>query len=146
MIEAVGNAVYEHPVRVYYEDTDVGGIVYYANYLKFAERARTELLREHGFDQSVLIETDHVAFAVKECQATFNKPAHLDDALVVRTRITELSGASFRMTQEICREDDVLVAINVRLACLNTKTGTATRLPIAIKSCFSTGAAAPNSG
>ena len=114
---------FEHPVRVYYEDTDTGGIVYYANYLKFAERARTEMLRTLGIENSTLLKEQRVAFAVKECSADYIKPAVLDDALNVVTTVEELGGASMRLIQDIFRGQERLVAVTVRLACMNIDTG-----------------------
>ena len=107
------------PVRVYYEDTDAGGIVYYANYLKFAERARTELLRLSGINQSVLISEQGVAFAVRQCSADFLKPARLDDALEVHTRVLQIRGASVEMAQSIKRDGVDMVKVGVKLACMS---------------------------
>ncbi len=121
--------VYQYPVRVYYEDTDAGGIVYYANYFRFAERARTEVLREYGIEHTALMNDERVAFAVKETQANYIKPARLDDALVVETHVDDVGGASVRMTQNICRDGAVMVSITVRLACMNVDTGAPARLP-----------------
>src|SRR5579872_1943212 len=91
------------PVRVYYEDTDAGGIVYYANYLKFAERARTEALRLAGFDQSELKHEQKIAFVVRRCECDFLKPAFLDDLLTIETRLNDISKVSMRMRQTIRR-------------------------------------------
>ena len=103
MLDASGQHVHTHAVRVYYEDTDAGGIVYYANYLKYAERARTELLRHHGIENGALMRSDRIAFCgVKSCSADYIKPARLDDALEVRTAVTRLGGASLHMHQDIC--------------------------------------------
>lgn len=124
---------FEHPVRVYYEDTDTGGIVYYANYLKFAERARTEMLRGLGVENSTLLSEQRVAFAVKECTANYIKPAVLDDALNVVTHIENLGGASMRLIQDIFRGQELLVAITVRLACMNIDTGQPCRLPQSVR-------------
>ena len=128
--------VYVLPVRVYYEDTDAGGIVYYANYLKFAERARTELLRDNGIENGELMNTRKLAFAVRECHADYIRPARLDDLLEVRTRITELGGASVRMHQDICRDGEVLVAIHIRLACMDISSGAPKRLPNVVRECL----------
>lgn len=132
-----GNAhVHVMPVRVYYEDTDAGGIVYYANYLKFAERARTEMLRAGGIAHGDLLASDGIAFAVRECHADYIKPARLDDALEIRTRVTEVGGATIRMQQDICLEGDVLVAVEVRLACMDVNSGAPKRLPEAVRECL----------
>ena len=129
--------VLEHvfPLRVYYEDTDAAGIVYYANYLKFAERARTEMLRERGFDHRELDAKDGVAFAVRTCNADYLLPARLDDALEVRTRVTHIGGASLEADQDIAREDAILTRLKVRLACIN-RAGRPARIPTAILAAF----------
>ncbi len=136
MPDASNAHVHVMPLRVYYEDTDAGGIVYYANYLKFAERARTELLRANGIEHAELLTTDKVAFAVRECHADYIKPARLDDLLEVRTRVTEVGGATLRMHQDICRDDDVLVAVHVRLACMDVTSGAPKRLPSVVRECL----------
>lgn len=104
------------PVRVYYEDTDAAGIVYYANYLKFAERARTEALRGAGFDQSILLRDHKFGFVVRKCTADFLKPAMLDDHLTIETRLTDISRVSLTMQQTIFCNDDVLVKLDIKLA------------------------------
>lgn len=129
MADGMQTKTFEHPVRIYYEDTDTGGIVYYANYLKFAERARTEMLRSLGIENSTLLNEQRVAFAVKECSADYIKPAVLDDALNVVTAVENLGGASMRLIQDIFRGQERLVAITVRLACMNIDTGQPCRLP-----------------
>ncbi len=116
------------PLRVYYEDTDSGGVVYYANYLKFAERARTELLRSAGIDHGALLERDGIAFAVRRCDIEYLKPAHLDDMLEVHSGNLQLGGASLRMDQAVTRDGDTLVRMKLRLACI-TATGRPARLP-----------------
>ena len=133
MNETMQNEDHVMSMRVYYEDTDAGGIVYYANYLKFAERARTELLRSQGIENGELMRDDRVVFAVRECHADYIKPAKLDDALEVRTRVTEISGASLRMAQDVVRDGNILVVINVRLACMDIDTGNPKRLPNVVK-------------
>lgn len=129
MADGMQTKIFEHPVRVYYEDTDTGGIVYYANYLKFAERARTEMLRSLGIENSTLLNEQRVAFAVKECSADYIKPAVLDDALTIVTSVENVGGASMRLIQDIFRGQERLVAITVRLACMNIDTGQPCRLP-----------------
>ena len=105
------------PVRVYYEDTDAGGIVYYANYLKFAERCRTEFIRTLGAKQQEdLQSSEKTAWVVRHCEADYRSPAVLDDALVVSCRITNLGGVTVNMHQEIRRGDDILVAIDIKAA------------------------------
>lgn len=125
-----GELAHRHhwPIRVYYEDTDAAGIVYYANYLKFAERARTEFLREAGFDHIGLMESDGVGFVVRRSEAEYRNPAKLDDALVVETKIEHMSGARFTMRQTVLRNDMILCDMTVTLGCINGD-GRAVRLP-----------------
>jgi acyl-CoA thioester hydrolase len=120
------------PLRVYYEDTDAAGIVYYANYLKFAERARTELMRLLGAEHRTMMASDGVSFAVRACAVDYLQPARLDDAIAVLTRVDRAGGASIGMTQTVVRADGgdvtVLVAMTVRLACIDGRQRAA-RLP-----------------
>jgi acyl-CoA thioester hydrolase len=108
--------VHTFPVRVYYEDTDAAGIVYYANYLCFAERARTEALRLSGIDQSDLMNEHKIGFVVRRCTADFLKPAMLDDLLTIQTRLHDISKVSMDMRQTIMRGDETLVTLDVKLA------------------------------
>lgn len=126
------NKVFSYPVRVYYEDTDAGEIVYYANYLKFAERARTEALRYLGISQSELIDNGRIAFAVRSASADYRKPARLDDLLNVQTRLVSLKGASLEMAQDILRADELLVKVQVRIACIHLDRG-AVAIPAEIR-------------
>ncbi|MEW6039467.1 MAG: tol-pal system-associated acyl-CoA thioesterase [Pseudomonadota bacterium] len=106
------------PVRVYYEDTDAGGVVYYANYLKFMERARTEWLRTLGFEQDRLRQDLGVLFAVRSAQAEYLKPARLNDALLVSAELVEARPASFSFAQRVMREGVTLCEGRVRIVCL----------------------------
>lgn len=126
--ESAPDAVHIWPIRVYYEDTDAAGIVYYANYLKFAERARTELLRAIGIDHSRMRSTKGLAFAVRDCAIDYQAPARLDDALEVHTRVMDISGAAIRAEQVIKRENELLVRITLRIVCLRGN-GRPARLP-----------------
>lgn len=99
-------AEHEHRLRVYYEDTDLGGVVYYANYLKFFERARSEYLRALGIDQKILFERDGLGFVVRRCVIDYRAPARFDDELVVRTSVSALSGASVTLAQRCARADE----------------------------------------
>ncbi|MBA6097092.1 MULTISPECIES: tol-pal system-associated acyl-CoA thioesterase [Pseudomonas] len=96
---------FAHRCRVYYEDTDAGGVVYYVNYLKFMERARTERLRHLGFSQSQLAE-DNLLFVVHSSEARYHAPARLDDQLRVTAQVLELNRASLRFVQQVWREND----------------------------------------
>jgi acyl-CoA thioester hydrolase len=116
------------PVRVYYEDTDAGGIVYHANYLRFAERARAELLRLFSADNRSLLDKAGLAFVARECLLDYIAPARLDDALEIHTRIVEVRGASLRAAQTVRRDGQDLVRIAIRLACIRSD-GRPGRLP-----------------
>lgn len=120
------------PVRVYYEDTDAGGVVYYANYLKFAERARTEMLRHLGIENSSLQGEDGIALVVRHLEADYRQPALLDDLLNVHMTLHKLGGASLEGEQRIMRGDDVLVSIKIKIGCMSLSGG-ATRLPEKIR-------------
>jgi acyl-CoA thioester hydrolase len=116
------------PIRVYFEDTDAGGMVYYANYLKFAERARTEMLRAAGISHAEMVAQDGLMLVVRRCAVDYRRSARLDDALEVETRVAELTGASILLDQIVRRGSEVLVEIAVTIACV-TKEGRPTRLP-----------------
>lgn len=119
-------------LRVYYEDTDAGGIVYYANYLRFAERARSELMRELGIESGVLMRDGNVALAVRRCAVDYARPAVLDDELVVETELRKVGGASLEAVQTVCRNGGKLVRIDLRLGCMSLD-GRATRLPSPVR-------------
>lgn len=119
-------------LRVYYEDTDLAGIVYYANYLKFIERGRTEFVRARGIDQAALKADQGIVFAVRRVEADYLSPARFDDLLRVETVVTALKGASILMDQTILRDDMTLFRAKVTLVCLNSK-GRAQRMPDAVR-------------
>ncbi len=123
------------PVRVYYEDTDAAGIVYHANYLRFAERGRTEMLREAGLEHAKILAETGTAFTVISMQIDFKSPAKLDELLSVQTRMVSVGGASMEMAQSIHRGDEVLVDMTVKIACID-KRGKAARLPEAVRELF----------
>ena len=127
-------------VRVYYEDTDAGGVVYHSNYLRFAERARTEFLREAGIDHITLMAQNGLMFAVRRCEAEYVKPAQLDDALEIRTRCLEATGASFWLEQLVQRAGETLVEMKLRLVCLKAD-GRPARLPNNLRVMLGTGIA-----
>jgi acyl-CoA thioester hydrolase len=104
--------------RVYYEDTDAGGVVYYANYLKFAERARTEWLRALGFDHSTLAVQERMLFMVRRCTIDFMSPARLDDILVIETSLKEVGKVRMTLQQAVKRESKPLALLEVELACV----------------------------
>lgn len=109
------------PLRVYIEDTDAGGIVYYVNYLKFMERARTELLRSMSFEH-YLNSSDDFMFVVADANISYRKPARMDDELLVSAQVVERSRASMTFRQTICRGDELLAEGRIRVACV-TRSG-----------------------
>ena len=125
---AMHDTVHRFPVRVYYEDTDAAGIVYYANYLKFAERARTEMLRCLGVEQDRLRRDTGLSLVMRRSTIDYLASARLEDDLVIVTRLTANAGAAVEIEQEIRRGDVILVRIDSRVACVN-ETGRPTRLP-----------------
>jgi acyl-CoA thioester hydrolase len=124
----VENGAYLFPVRVYYEDTDAAGLVYYANYLKFAERARTEMLRRLGIEQDRLRSETGLGFVVRRCTADYVQPARLDDDLTVVTRLQELGAATLELDQEVRRADLTLVRLALQIAAIG-RNGRPQRLP-----------------
>jgi acyl-CoA thioester hydrolase len=128
--------VHRFPIRVYYEDTDAAGIVYYANYLKFVERARTEMMRLYGVEHERERRSGGTAFIVRRAEIDYLAPARLDDELVVETRIKELGGASILLSQDVLRDDSMLVRATVLVACIGAQ-GRPVRLPAALRSSLS---------
>ncbi len=116
------------PLRVYYEDTDLAGLVYYANYLKFIERARSEWVRSLGVDQRCLRAEQGLVFAVRRVEADYLAPAHFDDELTVYTALQQATGAKLVLDQTVLRAGEALFFARVTLVCL-TAAGKATRLP-----------------
>ena len=115
-------------LRVYYEDTDLAGIVYYANYLKFIERGRSEWLRDLGVDQAGLKEDRGLIFAVRRLEADYLKPARFDDLLTVVSAPAAQSGARLVLAQSVLRGEEVLFTAQVTLVCLDSE-GRARRVP-----------------
>jgi len=115
-------SVFHWPIRIYWEDTDAGGLVYHANYVRFMERARSEWMRAHTIDQSALRATTGLGFVVRDMQIDFLRPARLDDELLVSVAVKEHRSASILFGQEIVRGDAVLVRATVRVACVNFDT------------------------
>ena len=115
---SASGAVHSMKLRVYYEDTDAAGIVYYANYLKFAERGRTEMMRELGFAHSEIAKEIGTLFTVRRCSIDYRAPARLDDALTVYTRVMEIGGATLLLDQQIRRDEAILVQIDMLVACV----------------------------
>ena len=119
-------------IRVYYEDTDTAGIVYYANYLRFIERGRTEFLRALGHDQHRLMQ-EGLAFAVRSASVEFLKPARLDDLLTVETAIAGLGRAQVSFTQRIRRDTELLLDAKIRVACIDPARGKPIPMPRALR-------------
>ena len=138
MAPAVGQiegSVHVFPMRVYYEDTDAAGIVYFANYLKFAERARTELLRTTGIDQSALRAERGIFFAVRRAEVEYLKPARLDDLLNVVTELVHMSQVIFDARQSIRRGTEELARVFTRVVCLSVE-GRPVRVPKDLRELF----------
>jgi acyl-CoA thioester hydrolase len=110
---------FKFPIRVYYEDTDGGGVVYHARYLNFMERARTELLREKGFEQDELKKNDGIIFVVRSIQLEYLKPARFNDSLTVTADIVETGRASMVFSQSILRDNEELCTGRVHIVCLD---------------------------
>lgn len=130
-------AIHWYPLRIYYEETDAGGMVYHAAYLKFAERARTEMMRVNGLGHISLMETNGLAFTVHSANVRYFRPAKLDDELVVSTSVAGLGGASMDMKQRVHRIVDgevgeTVAELDLRLAIIN-KAGKPMRLPAQLK-------------
>ncbi len=123
---------HEISVRVYYEDTDMAGIVYYANYLKFIERARSEWVRSLGIDQGAMREDEGLVFAVRRLEADYIAPAKFDDELTVRTAQRAVTGARLVLWQEVLRGEEILFQAEVTVVCVN-EAGHAARLPANIR-------------
>ncbi len=119
------------PVRVYYEDTDSGGVVYYANYLKFMERARTEWLRARGFEQDALLRDRRLLFAVRRLEVDYHRPARFNDWLEIVSQVAETGGASLTFAQTIRRagSTELLCGARVKVACIDAESFQACRMP-----------------
>lgn len=127
----INDAEFFWPVRVYYEDTDSGGVVYYANYLKFMERARTEWLRSLGFEQDGLLREEGIVFAVRRVSIDFRRPARFNDALLVKSQIGQLQKASLTFHQRIIRVADELLLVHgdVQVVCVDLESFRPTPIP-----------------
>lgn len=128
---------HETKIRIYFQDTDAGGIVYHANYLDYAERARSEFLYDIGLSNVDLINKG-VAFVVRRVEMDFRASARLDDLLVVKTQIVDIKNASMVMEQDVCRDNSVLVRMTLQLAFIDPKTMRPIRVPNDIKELFMT--------
>jgi acyl-CoA thioester hydrolase len=120
------------PVRVYWEDTDAGGVVYHSNYVRFMERSRSEWLRHHGIDQAALRLSEGIQFTVVDMQIRFVRPAVYDDSLQVTTVLGVIRGASCAFLQQVLRDDTVLVEASVRVAAIDALSLKPRRLPASL--------------
>jgi acyl-CoA thioester hydrolase len=140
---SIGAAIaHSLPLRVYYEDTDAAGMVYHANYLKFAERGRSEMLRSLGFGHRRLGAESGIGFAVRRCSVDYHAPARLEDALTVDTRLAGVGAATLSVHQQIRRDDQVLVDLDILVACIG-RDGRPRRLPSALRAVLGRDPGAP---
>jgi len=123
---------FRHPLRVYWEDTDAGGVVFYANYLKFFERARTEWLRTLGFNQQQMLRDDGVMFVVADTAVRYLRPARLDDLIEVTVSVAESARASMRLSQQAWRGGELLAEGTIRIGCVAGAGFKPCRIPAAI--------------
>ncbi len=133
------------PIRVYYEDTDAGGVVYHANFLKFAERGRTEFLRAVGYENLELKKNKGIIFVVRRIEADYHKPAFLDDSLIMQSSIETMKNTSFTMHQAVFREktaenglaeEELICDLHVVLVCVDTEKIQPVRLPEEVRQAF----------
>ncbi len=120
--------------RIYYEDTDAGGVVYYANYLKFFERARTDFLRTLGISQSELSQKENLVFVVRKCEVEYVFPARLDDEIEVSVEIKKISAASISMEQKMTKFGKILSTLNIDLVCVAADNFKPKKIPSSISS------------
>jgi len=132
MLGQTARMAHHFTCRVYYEDTDLAGIVYYANYLKFIERARTEWVRSRGIDQRALKQNDGIVFAVRRVEADYLRPAVFDDQLTVATTLAQATGARLVLNQTVTRDGDTLFEAVVTLVAL-AENGRPARVPDAVR-------------
>ena len=116
---AKAELIFDWPLRVYYEDSDAGGIVYHSQYLNFMERARTEWLRYLGFEQTELIAEFNILFVVRNIEIQFKRPARFNDAVIVRSRLEKLGRSRMVFAQDILRGDEHLIEATVEIACID---------------------------
>ena len=129
----MADRVFSWPVRVYYEDTDAGGIVHYVNYLKFMERARTEYLRSLGFDQHALMVESGILFVVRDTAIEYLKPARLDDSLVVTVGLSRRGRAGFDAVQSIWRGEELLCKGRISIACVSANSLHPVGMPVNVR-------------
>lgn len=127
------------PIRVYYEDTDLGQVVYYANYLRFIERGRSEWLRAGGIDQAQLLRDLGIAFVARRVEADYLRPARYDDLLQVVSELRDVTGARIRLTQRVERAGEILFTAAVDLVCIGHPAMRPVRVPAAVRAALTSG-------
>jgi acyl-CoA thioester hydrolase len=125
----MADGLHRYGVRIYYEDTDAGGIVYHANHLRYAERGRTEALRAMGIPHNMMMLQYGMIFVVRRVEVDYQRPARLDDWLTVVTKATRLGGASLDLQQTIMRETETIAVVGLTLVSIRAETGRAERMP-----------------
>ena len=133
---AAPEPVFRHPLRVYWEDTDAGGVVFYANYLKFFERARTEWLRALGVEQTPLRERTGAIFIVSDTRVRYLRPARLDDRLDITVHLLERGAASMSIRQQAFRGEELLTEGDIRIGCVDAQTWRPRRIPELLLQCL----------
>tara|TARA_B100000035_G_C20941404_1_gene527720 strand:- start:365 stop:775 length:411 start_codon:yes stop_codon:yes gene_type:complete len=129
----VENISFKWGVRIYFEDTDSGGVVYHSNYLKFMERARTEWLRSLNLNQAELKKKDKIMFVVAKVDINYIKPARFNDQLTIETIVDKIGASKVNLTQDIYRNSDLFTSAKVNIACLNSNNFKPQRIPKLIK-------------
>ena len=128
-----GIKTFSLPVRIYFEDTDSGGVVYHSNYLKFMERARTEWLRSVGIDQYYLKHHDHIMFVVHRIDIQYKLPARFNDDLIVKSELKDIGSSKIEFRQMIYRENEILIDAIVDIACIDSEKFKPVRIPSTVK-------------
>ena len=128
-----GIKTFSLPIRIYFEDTDSGGVVYHANYLKFMERARTEWLRALGIDQHDLKQKNHIMFVVHHIDIQYKLPARFNDDLIVKSELKDIGFSKIEFRQMIYRNDEILIDASVDIACIDSEKFKPVRIPPTIK-------------
>jgi acyl-CoA thioester hydrolase len=128
-----GIKTFSLPIRIYFEDTDSGGVVYHSNYLKFMERARTEWLRSIGINQSHLKHHEHIMFVVHRIDIQYKSPARFNDDLVVKSELINVGSSKIEFRQMIYRDAALLIDANVDIACIDSEKFKPVRIPSAVK-------------
>ena len=128
-----GIKTFSLPIRIYFEDTDSGGVVYHSNYLKFMERARTEWLRALGIDQRHLKQDNHIMFVVHRIDIQFKLPARFNDELIVKSELKDIGSSKIEFRQMIYRNDEMLIDASVDIACIDSEKFKPVRIPPTIK-------------